>query len=100
LKILYQRQYTAPPSAVCKGEFGGGCTGARQSLHYWQAKNSRLALLRGARDANEEHDAELLRETAEAMAINLRHLESAPTLDVCAVLKANRPIATSPCSPI
>jgi CRISPR-associated protein Cas1 len=45
-------------------------------------KNSRTVLLRGARDANEETDAERLRETAEALAINLRHLESAPTPDV------------------
>jgi CRISPR-associated protein Cas1 len=45
-------------------------------------KNSRYVLLRGARDANEEADAEGLRETAEALAINLRHLESAPALDV------------------
>jgi CRISPR-associated protein Cas1 len=45
-------------------------------------KNSRYVLLRGARDANEEADADRLRETAEALAINLRHLESAPTLDV------------------
>jgi len=45
-------------------------------------KNSRCVLLRGARDANEEPDAERLRETAEALAANLRHLESAPTLDV------------------
>ncbi|MGP8174268.1 MAG: type I-C CRISPR-associated endonuclease Cas1c [Terracidiphilus sp.] len=45
-------------------------------------KNSRSVLLRGARDANEEADAEGLRETAEALAINLRHLESAPALDV------------------
>jgi CRISPR-associated protein Cas1 len=45
-------------------------------------KNSRAVLLRGARDANEEPDAERLRETAEALANNLRHLESAPTVDV------------------
>jgi len=45
-------------------------------------KNSRYVLLRGARDANEEADAEDLRATAEALAINLRHLESAPALDV------------------
>jgi CRISPR-associated protein Cas1 len=45
-------------------------------------KNSRYVLLRGARDANEEADAEGLRKTAEALAINLRHLEAAPTLDV------------------
>ncbi len=45
-------------------------------------KNSRYVLLRGARDANEEADAQGLRETAEALATNLRHLESAPTLDV------------------
>lgn len=45
-------------------------------------KNSRTVLLRGARDANEEFDAERLRETAEALANNLRHLEFAPTMDV------------------
>jgi CRISPR-associated protein Cas1 len=45
-------------------------------------KNSRYVLLRGARDSNEEADAEGLRETAEALAINLRHLESSPALDV------------------
>jgi CRISPR-associated protein Cas1 len=45
-------------------------------------KNSRYVLLRGARDANDETDAERLRETTEAVATNLRHLESAPTLDV------------------
>jgi CRISPR-associated protein Cas1 len=45
-------------------------------------KNSRYVLLRGARDANEEADAEDLRETAEALAINLRHLELASALDV------------------
>ena len=45
-------------------------------------KNSRSVLLRGARDANEAFDAERLRESAEALAINLRHLESAPSLDV------------------
>ena len=39
-------------------------------------------LLRSARDANEEADADQLRETADALAINLRHLESAPTPDV------------------
>lgn len=44
-------------------------------------KNSRYVLLRGARDANEALDAERLREAAEALASNLRHLESAPTLD-------------------
>jgi CRISPR-associated protein Cas1 len=44
-------------------------------------RNSRYVLLRGARDANDEPDGERLRETAEALASNLRHLESAPTLD-------------------
>ncbi len=44
-------------------------------------RNSRYVLLRGARDANEEPDAGALRETAEAFASNLRHLETAPTLD-------------------
>jgi CRISPR-associated protein Cas1 len=44
-------------------------------------RNSRYVLLRGARDANEEPDAGALRETAEALASNLRHLETAPTLD-------------------
>ncbi len=45
-------------------------------------KNSRYVLLRGARDANAQADADRLREAAEALAINLRHLESAPALDV------------------
>jgi CRISPR-associated protein Cas1 len=44
-------------------------------------RNSRYVLLRGARDANDKSDDERLRETAEALASNLRHLESAPTLD-------------------
>jgi CRISPR-associated protein Cas1 len=44
-------------------------------------RNSRYVLLRGARDANDELDAGVLRETAEALASNLRHLETAPTLD-------------------
>jgi CRISPR-associated protein Cas1 len=44
-------------------------------------RNSRYVLLRGARDANDESDARVLRETAEALASNLRHLETAPTLD-------------------
>jgi CRISP-associated protein Cas1 len=45
-------------------------------------KNSRYVLLRGARDANEEREAECLRETAYALALNLRHLEPATTLDI------------------
>jgi CRISPR-associated protein Cas1 len=45
-------------------------------------KNSRTVLLRGARDANEEFDAGRLRETAGALANNLRNLEFAPTMDV------------------
>ena len=45
-------------------------------------KNSRYVLLRGARDANVEADAEDLRETAEALGVNLRHLGSAATLDI------------------
>jgi CRISPR-associated protein Cas1 len=45
-------------------------------------KNSRHVLLRGARDAHDEADAVPLREAAEALANNLRHLESAPSLDV------------------
>jgi CRISP-associated protein Cas1 len=45
-------------------------------------KNSRTVLLRGARDANDEADAEPLRQAAEALAGSLRHLESASTLDV------------------
>jgi CRISP-associated protein Cas1 len=44
-------------------------------------RNSRYVLLRGARDASDEPDAVALRETAEALASNLRHLEAAPTLD-------------------
>ena len=45
-------------------------------------KNSRYVLLRGARDANAEDDAKDLRETAQALGVNLRHLESAATLDI------------------
>lgn len=44
-------------------------------------KNSRTVLMRGARNASEESDAELLRKTAEALAVNLHSLEFAPTLD-------------------
>jgi CRISPR-associated protein Cas1 len=44
-------------------------------------RNSRVVLLRGARDANDESDSTALRETAEALANNLRHLESAVALD-------------------
>ncbi len=44
-------------------------------------RNSRYVLLRGARDANGEPDAGVLRQTADALASNLRHLETAPTLD-------------------
>ena len=39
-------------------------------------------LLRSARDAGEESDAERLREVTKSIAVNLRSLESAPTLDV------------------
>ncbi|MGD0912603.1 MAG: type I-C CRISPR-associated endonuclease Cas1c [Terracidiphilus sp.] len=63
-------------------------------------KNSRYVLLRGARDANEEADADGLRKTAEALAINLRHLESAQTLDVARGLEgesARRYFAALPC---
>ena len=45
-------------------------------------KNSRCVLLRSARDAGEESDAERLREVTKSIAVNLRSLESAPTLDV------------------
>lgn len=45
-------------------------------------RNSRSVLLRGARDANDEIDAVSLRKVAEALAVNLKHLKSAPTLDV------------------
>jgi CRISPR-associated protein Cas1 len=45
-------------------------------------KNSRTVLQRSARDANQESDAEHLRQAAEALANNLRHLETAPTMDV------------------
>lgn len=44
-------------------------------------RNSRHVLLRGARDANDEADATPLRQTAEALGNNLRHLELAPDLD-------------------
>ncbi len=63
-------------------------------------KNSRYVLLRGARDANDELDAERLRATAEALASNLRHLESSPTLDVVRGLEgesARRYFAVFPC---
>jgi CRISPR-associated protein Cas1 len=63
-------------------------------------KNSRYVLLRGARDANDEADAEGLRKTAEALAINLRHLESAQSLDVARGLEgesARRYFAALPC---
>lgn len=44
-------------------------------------RNSRYVLLRGGRDANDAADAAAVRETAEALAANLRYLESAPNLD-------------------
>jgi CRISP-associated protein Cas1 len=44
-------------------------------------RNSRLVLLRGARDANDVSDATAIRKTAEALAANLRYLESASDLD-------------------
>lgn len=44
-------------------------------------RNSRYVLLRGARDANESSDADVLREAADALAANLRHLEAAPDLN-------------------
>ena len=63
-------------------------------------KNSRYVLLRAARDANNEADADGLRKTAEALAINLRHLESAQSLDVARGLEgesARRYFAALPC---
>jgi CRISPR-associated protein Cas1 len=45
-------------------------------------KNSRTVLQRSARDANQESDSTPLREAAEALANNLRHLETATTMDV------------------
>jgi CRISPR-associated protein Cas1 len=44
-------------------------------------KNSRSVLLRGARNASEEADAVILRNTSEAIAANLRSLQLAPALD-------------------
>jgi CRISPR-associated protein Cas1 len=73
--LLRQAQFTQASSAEFALAHGKACIAGK-------LKNSRTVLLRGARDANEEADAERLRETAEALAINLRHLESAPTPDV------------------
>lgn len=44
-------------------------------------RNSRFVLMRGARNASETVAIENLYKTAEALAINLKHLESAMTLD-------------------
>ena len=44
-------------------------------------KNTRYVLMRGARDSNDEEDALALRETADALAINLRNLPFAVDLD-------------------
>jgi CRISPR-associated protein Cas1 len=73
--LLRQAQFSQASSAEFALAHGKACIAGK-------LKNSRTVLLRGARDANEEADAERLRETAEALAINLRHLESASTPDV------------------
>jgi CRISPR-associated protein Cas1 len=73
--LLRQAQFAQASSAEFALAHGKACIAGK-------LKNSRTVLLRGARDANDESDAEQLRETAEALAINLRHLESAPAPDV------------------
>jgi CRISPR-associated protein Cas1 len=73
--LLRQAQFAQADSAEFALAHAKACIAGK-------LKNSRTVLLRGARDANEEPDAERLRETAEALANNLRHLEDAPTMDV------------------
>jgi CRISPR-associated protein Cas1 len=73
--LLRQAQFAQASSPEFALAHGKACIAGK-------LKNSRTVLLRGARDAHEEADAERLRATAEALAINLRHLESAPTPDV------------------
>ncbi len=63
---------------AASGEFALSCS---KACIAGKLRNSRYVLLRGARDANDDTDAASLRETAEALAVNLRHLESAPDLD-------------------
>jgi CRISPR-associated protein Cas1 len=73
--LLRQAQFAQARSAEFALAHGKACIAGK-------LKNSRSVLLRGARDANDDSDAERLREAAEALANNLRHLESAPDLDV------------------
>jgi len=73
--LLRQAQFAKANSAEFALAHGKACIAGK-------LKNSRTVMLRGARDANDGADADRLRETAEALANNLRHLESAPDLDV------------------
>ena len=73
--LLRQAQFARANSTDFALAHGKACIAGK-------LKNSRVVLLRSARDANDGPDADRLREVAEALAINLSHLESAPTLDV------------------
>jgi len=73
--LLRQAQFARANSTDFALAHGKACIAGK-------LKNSRVVLLRSARDANDGPDADRLREVAEALANNLRHLESAPTLDV------------------
>ena len=57
------------------------CLRQAKAMIAGKLKNSRYVLLRGARDSHQTADAEALREAAQALAANLRALESAPDLN-------------------
>lgn len=72
--LLRQAQFRRADSA------GFGLAQAKTSIA-GKLKNSRHVLQRGARDSHVETDVAILREAADAIAINLRNLEFAPDLD-------------------
>lgn len=57
------------------------CLAQAKSFIAGKLRNSRYVLLRGARDARQEEDAQLLRDAAQALASSLRALGVAPDLD-------------------
>lgn len=72
--LLRHAQFRKMDDAVFTLELAKACVAGK-------LKNTRYVLLRGARDADADTDAQALRETADSIAYNLRGLAHAPDLD-------------------
>jgi CRISPR-associated protein Cas1 len=72
--LLRQAQFRCMPDV-------GFALETAKALIAGKLKNSRYVLLRAARDSRDESDSQLLREAADAIAINLRNLAGAEDLD-------------------